>query len=120
MRNNKFVIIHTIRLLNTNQHAYLKYKAKEIGTYNWKKYKNAMLDDYIKKSANKPKNYKSKCTNRENKATKKKQRNTNIQNTNFTNKPKHKNDFFTHKTQFYGSIGRSQDNYKYHKISLEP
>lgn len=71
MRNNKFVIIHTIRLLNTNQHAYLKYKAKEIGTYNWKKYKNAMLDDYIKKSANKPKNYKSKCTNRKNKATKK-------------------------------------------------
>lgn len=29
-----------------------------------------MLDDCIKKSANKPKNYKLKCTNRENKATK--------------------------------------------------
>lgn len=28
------MIIHTIRLLlNTNQHAYLKYKAKEIGKH---------------------------------------------------------------------------------------
>lgn len=50
----------------------------------------------------------------------KEEKNTNTQNTNFTNKPRHKNDFSTHKFQFYGSIGRSQDNYKYHKISLEP
>lgn len=58
-----------------------------------KKYKNAMLDDYTKKSANKPKNYKSKCTNRGKQSDKKNKKDTNIENTNFTNKPRHKLQF---------------------------
>ena len=56
-----------------------------------KKYKNAMLDDYTKKSANKPKNYKSKCTNRGKQSDKKNKKDTNIEN--FTNKPRHKLQF---------------------------
>lgn len=49
----------------------LDTKQKKSKHISKKKYKNAILNDYTKKSANKPKNYKSKCTNRENKATKK-------------------------------------------------
>lgn len=80
-----------MHILNTKQK-----KSKHISK---KKYKNAILNDYTKRVR-----ISLRITNQsaqiEKTKRQKEQRNTNIQNINFTNKPRHKNDFFTHKLQF--------------------